>query len=160
MMMSMSMLSSAVQQWVASFRLREQVLYGAVIFSALVLGLVLFRAFVPSVGVSVNAPIPVVGVSYGNTRAVVYRLDYCKTVSPLSLVHRELRAVDQPSVPVIVSLYSSGFVLEKGCHVIDIVEPIPAYVPPGRYVMAISFVFRTNAVTQPPILETEPFSLP
>jgi hypothetical protein len=141
-----------------SFTQRERTLYGLLIFIAAGVAFVLYRTFVPTVAlVSNQERMPVVSITgTAGSRAIVYRLDYCKQIKAQSTAYRFLRQVD---APVVVSLYASGFVLPAGCHVVDIVEPMPAYVPPGRYVLDVSFVYRTNAVTHPPTFETEVFEL-
>jgi hypothetical protein len=138
---------------------RDKVLLACVVFSAAAILFVLYKAFVPETVLTVFVhPMPVVVQYEGGpgTRSVTYRMHYCKTVEAPSTVVRELREVDGTSL---VSLYTSGYSLPLGCDVKDIVEPMPGYIPAGRYVLRVTFTYRINAITSPYSFETEPFTL-
>lgn len=138
----------------------DRIMLGCVVFCASAMVYGLYRAFIPETALTVSVnPLPVVVDRFGElpgTRSITYRLHYCKSVDSPSTVVRELRAVDSPRI---VSLYTSGYSLPKGCDVVDIVEPMPGYIPAGHYILRITFTYRVNAVTSPYTFETEPFEL-
>jgi hypothetical protein len=139
---------------------RDLILFGSVGFIVASIAFVLYKAFVPDTVLTVYThPLPVVVEWQGGTpgtRSITYRLNYCKTVDFPSTVVRELRAVEGGKI---VSLYTSGYSLPRGCDTVDIVEPMPGYIPEGRYVLRITFTYRQNFITSPYTFETEAFTL-
>lgn len=137
---------------------REVILFSCMLFLVVSVTYVLYRVFVPLRVLEVHRhPLPVVGLhQIGGARSLSYRFDYCKFYDVHSTVLRELRQVD---APIIVSLYTSGYALPVGCDVVDIVEPLPPYIPPGRYKLRLIFTYRVNAVTIPTVMETEEFEV-
>jgi hypothetical protein len=149
-----------VRDGLASFRKRDQIMLACVVFSAGAIVFVLYKAFVPETVLTVfTHPLPVVIEWQGGTpgtRSITYRLNYCKEVEASSSVVRELLSVDGANI---VSLYTSGYALPRGCHTVDIVEPMPGYIPAGRYYMRITFTYQRNFITNPYSFVTHPFTL-
>lgn len=142
-----------------SFSRRDHFLLASVTFIVASIAFVLYRAFVPEtvLTISVN-PLParLEWLRGATTQTLVYQLSYCKKIDAPSTVLRELRSVNGNTV---VSLYTSGYSLPIGCDTVDIVEPMPSYIPPGRYILRVTFTYRVNAVASPLTFETVPFDL-
>ena len=136
-------------------------LYGMVGFMNAAIIFVLWKAFFPVTIIAVNQhPLPIL-YSAGNPyegRSVAYRLDYCKSdEDAIATVIRELRQVGRERV---VSLSTTGYALPGGCHNFDVVEPIPAYVPIGRYTLRLTYSYRVGSYrNEPAIFESEEFEV-
>jgi hypothetical protein len=136
---------------------RHHILYGLILFMSISMAFIMYRVFVPKVVLEVKElPIRVVGLTYGTTRAVIYRFNYCKFYNFPSTVNRELHLIGHE---FIVGLPTVGYSFPVGCGVVDIAEPLPSYIPPGVYRLRITYQYQGNAVTKPHIFETETFEL-
>lgn len=141
---------------VTTARWPGRVAYGAIMFSSLFLAFILYRWLVPQVAMQVGRlPLP---VSVDRvTGVIVYHMEYCKFIQATAAVHRELREVTASSPPRLYALPSSGFALPTGCHTVEVVDALPSYLLPGVYQLRLVFSYRSNAVSEPAVLETESF---
>jgi len=87
---------------------------------------------------------------------IVFEFNYCKYVEATATLMRELYAVDGRDLVAMLPL--TGGALPTGCHKILLAEPVPGYVPPGRYVLRITRLYRAGTFyDDPEIFETAPF---
>jgi len=87
---------------------------------------------------------------------LLYTIDYCKYLDITPLMTRELVALDRRNLIIMLPITAGS--LPVGCHKFILSEFLPQNIPPGKYLLRITRVYRTPTLFDDPIvLETEPF---
>ena len=132
----------------------------ATVGSFCILMYVLYRTFNPVQVIVLNAyPMRVITTeNYRGSIGMTYEIDYCKHVDVIATLARELVATDGRDLVVMLPLVAGA--LPIGCHLYHATEMIPTYVPPGRYKLRVTRMYRMSVHYDiPPVLETQEFEV-
>ena len=107
---------------------------------AIFCGILLYWSFYPFKTIIDKQPSQVVNTEVEAGRSVIVIKDYCKYTSINATLIRNL--INNTSIP----LPEVKSTLPKGCHVTNVIIPIPDYVPTGKYYLKTTSIYKINPV--------------